>query len=228
MRRRSGLLAAALLAPALACAATGADRDFELRCQREMQPVLEVQARMATFDVSNTVSSRVLNTRSIHASVSQRTLGLTAGSARTEITFDAPGLVGGRRECVSPRIWVDLRYDPLHVYVAREFSTRSCAYRTVYEHEMQHVQLYRNQLPLLEEAVRAQLARRYGNHPLYAPAGRGLDLLAADVDNWLRPLIQAELARVEAQQVLLDTPEETFRLSHACGGEIASAVGSSI
>jgi hypothetical protein len=49
--------------------------------------------------------------------------------------------------------------------------------------------------------------------------------LAADVDNWLRPLIKSELDRVSLLQAALDSPEETFRLSHACLGEVAAAVG---
>lgn len=229
MRSLSWLLAVALLAPAAAGAATRAGEAFEVRCEREMQPVLEVDAHAADFDVSNTVSSRVLNTRDTYGGVSQMALGLTSGTARTEVVFDAPGLVdaGGRRECVSPHIWVDLRYDPLRVFVAREFNAFSCSYRTIYEHEMRHVQIYRTELPRLQQLLRAELARRYGSHPLYAAAGRGLDQLASDVDHWLRPLIKTELARIEAEQHALDSPEESFRLSHSCSGEVATTVGSS-
>jgi hypothetical protein len=88
MRSQPWLLAAALLAPAAGAADAGAA--FELRCEREMQPVFDVQARAADFDVSNTVSSQVLNTRHSYASVGQLALGLTAGTAR---------FCADRREC---------------------------------------------------------------------------------------------------------------------------------
>jgi hypothetical protein len=224
-------LAALLLlgAPAAVHAAVGADASFKLRCEREMKPVLEVRAHEIKFNTSNTVSSRVLNTRGTYANASQMLMGMTSGSTRTEITVDGPALVdrAGTRECIAPRIAVDLAYSPMEVYVAREFNIHSCPYRAVYAHEMQHVQVYRESLPQIERHVREALAARYGERPLYAAAGDGLDQLQADVDNWLRPFIKAELARVEVLQGSLDTQEETHRLSHACLGEVATAMGSS-
>lgn len=218
-----------LLLPGLARAAEAGADAFALRCQREMKPVLEVRTHEPSFIVSNNVSTRVLHTRDTYGHAGQMMLGLTSRTARTEVVFDGPALLdkGTGRECISPRIWVDLSYEPLHVYVAREFSAASCAYRAVYAHEMQHVELYRTQLPLVEQAVRAALERRYGASPLYARAGRGLDRLADDVDNWLRPLIRAELSWLAALQRDIDTPEEEFRLSHSCQGETAGVLGSS-
>ncbi len=218
-------LLAALLLPGLAMAAD----DFAARCERDMKPVIEVQAHEANFDLSSSVSSKVLNTKGSYASVNQLTLGMTSGTHRTEITVDAPGLRDGAsgRECVSPHIYVDLAYKPLQVFVAREFHQQSCAYRTVYEHEMRHVQVYRDNLPILEKKVREALVQRYGGHPMYVPAGTGIDKLQADVDDWLRPYIKGLLADVEHQQTLLDSPEEVYRLSHACLGEIERAMGSS-
>jgi hypothetical protein len=229
MLRLFALVAAALLAPGLAAASQGGD-NFELRCEREMKPVLEVRAMDSSFDINNTVSSHLLNTRYRYASVSQLALGLTDGTTRSEITFDAPGLMehGSARECVSPRIYVQLSYSPLHVFVAREFSPYSCSYRVIYAHEMQHVGIYRTEFAALRKMVQEQLVRRYGNQPLYARAGGGLPQLEHDVDGWLRPLINHELARIDALQSALDTPEESFRLSHACNGEVASLVGSSL
>lgn len=218
-----------VLQGALAQTAGARDRAFELRCQREMKPLLEVRSRETPFVVSNKVSSRVLHTRDTYGGAGQMMLGLTAATTRTEVVFDGPALLdkGAGRECIAPRIWVELSHPPLEVYVAREFNEVSCPYRAIYAHEMQHVQLYRTELPLVEQAVRGALQRRYGAGPMYAPAGHGLHLLAADIDNWLRPLIRAELARVAALQHDIDTPEEEFRLSQSCGGETASRLGSS-
>jgi hypothetical protein len=220
-------LVATLLLPCMAQA--GIDNSFEARCEREMKPVLEVRAHEASFDLSNAISSRVLNTRLTHASASQLALGMTAGTHRTEITLDGPGLrdQDGKRECMSPRIYVDLSYNPLQVFVAREFHQQSCAYRTVYAHEMLHVKLYRDNLPLIGRRVRAALEQRYGAHPIYLAAGAGLAQLEDDVDTWLRPLIRAELDALERQQALLDTPDESFRLSHSCLGEVEHEMGSS-
>lgn len=225
--RQVVVLCTTLLLPLAARASLG--DGFELRCEREMKPVLEVRAHEAQFGLSNAVPSKVLNTRVTYASSSQFTLGMTAGTSRTEIAIDAPGLhdVGGARECVSPRIFVELSYSPLQVYVAREFHEKTCAYRTVYNHEMRHVQVYRDNLPLLEQRVREALEQRYAGRPLYGKPGTGLQRVEQDVDDWLRPFIKAELADIERKQMLLDTPEESFRLSHSCLGEVESAMGSS-
>lgn len=217
-------LATLVLLPAIAGAAT-AD-GFALRCEREMQPAFEVHLRESRFDVHNEVSSRVLHTRETHGAASQLMLGLTSGTIRTEVLFDAPGLLdrGAKRECVAPRVEVDLSYDPLRVYVAREFNTYSCAYRTIYEHEMRHVEVYRTELPKVRAAIREALAQHFPG-PLYAPAGEGLQRLSAEVDDWLRPLVRLELARVADMQHEIDSPEEEFRLKEACGGEVASTLG---
>lgn len=222
-------LGLALLLPVEAGASPVAAGEFARRCERELKPVLEVTAHETQFDVHNSVSSWVLNTRSEHASTSHLLLGLTSSNVRSEILIDGPGLLdrSTARECIAPRISVDLSYNPLRVDVAREFHGNSCAYRTIYNHEMEHVRLYREQLPLVQRRLREELQRRYGNRPLFAPAGQALDRLEADVDAWLRPLIRSELGEVERLQAALDTPEESARLSQACFGEVAAAVGSS-
>lgn len=202
---------------------------FEQRCEQEMRPVIEVRARRPGFMVNNTVSARVLNTRGSGASVSNVVMGMTASSTRAEIDIDGPALVDptSGRECIAPRIRVELSYQPLDVYVAREFHPASCSYREVYAHEMQHVKIYTDNLPAIEQRVREELLARYGDRPLYALRNTGLATLDRQIDGWLRPLIKAELAKVELQQRALDSRAETERLSHLCQGEIASTMGSS-
>jgi hypothetical protein len=92
---------------------------------------------------------------------------------------------------------------------------------------MRHVSIYVDNLPRIEQVVRAELTRRYAGQPLYAPRGQGLKILNDQIDNWLRPLIRAELAKVELQQQVLDSRDEVERLSHMCQGEVATMMGSS-
>jgi hypothetical protein len=202
---------------------------FEQRCESEMRPRFEVLARLNGFAVHNTVSSRVLNTRATYAVAGQAMMGMTASSTRAEIGIDGVALTDleSGRECIAPRITVELSYQPLDVYVARELHPASCSYREVYAHEMQHVRIYRDSLPLIEQRVREELVRRYGGQPLYAPRNKGLAILHEQIDGWLRPLLKAELSRVEEKQRAVDSRAETERLSHLCQGEIASAMGSS-
>lgn len=224
---RSVLAFVAALSAAAPAWGSAGNGGFALRCESEMRPQLEVRAHPATFNVNTTISSKVLNTRSSYASVNQLLLGMTSGTTRTEILVDAPSLAAGARECVSPRVLVELSYRPIDVYVAREFNAHSCSYREVYAHEMRHVAIYREALPRLQQQVMGMLRERFGERPLYAPTGQGLARVEDYVDNVLRPFIRGELAKVELLQRQLDTPDESFRLSHACGGEVANLMGSS-
>lgn len=228
MKTLPALLAGLILMAVPLAAAAG--NSFEARCEADMKPHFVVRTFQADIRIDNTVASRVLNTRSIHAHSSQRMLGLTALQSRVEVAIDGPSLrdPGADRECVAPIIEVDLHYKPMDVFIAREFSPVSCPYRAVLEHEMQHVKIYRDNLPRIKELLEGALATRFGNAPLYARAGMGLDALTDHVDRWLRPLIQAELASVEAAQARLDTAEETSRLSAACWGDLAYRLGASL
>lgn len=202
---------------------------FEQRCQAEMRPNLEVIARHSGFVVHNTVSARVLNTRGPYASAGQAMMGMTASSTRAEVYLEGTALsdLSNGRECIAPRVTVELTYQPLDVYVARELHPASCSYREVYAHEMQHVKIYADNLPQIEQRVREELVRRHGGQPLFAPKDKGLAILNEQIDSWLRPLLKAELAKVELQQVALDSRDETERLSHLCQGELANLMGSS-
>lgn len=223
----ASLLFAMLVLPRPASAAPAAT-NFEQRCESDMLPVIAVRAQRPNFKVHNTVSARVLNTRGASSSAGQAMLGMTASSTRADIAIDGLGLtdMASGRECIAPRITVELSYQPLEVYVAREFHPASCSYREVYAHEMRHVQIYQDNLPRLEQRVRDELISRYGGRPLYAPRNKALATLSDQIDTWLRPLIEAELAQVEAQQRALDSRAETERLSHLCQGEVASLMGS--
>lgn len=211
--------------PALAAAPA---ESFEQRCEREMLPSFQVSARLPGFVVHNTVSSAALNNRGAYNVAGQIMMGMTASSTIAEIDIDGPSLTdpAGARECIAPIITVQLSYQPLNVYVAREFHPASCSYRVVYAHEMQHVRVYMDNLPRLEQLVRNELVKRYAGRPLYAPRDQGLALLQRQIDTWLRPLIKEELGKVEAQQVALDSRDETELLSHACQGELSARLGS--
>ncbi|HEU4373762.1 MAG TPA: hypothetical protein VFS02_09745 [Telluria sp.] len=194
-----------------------------------MLPSIEVHAHRPGFVVHNTVSSRVLSNRAESLSAGQLMMGMTSSNTRAEVNIDGPSLtdLASDRECVAPRIEVDLSYQPLDIYVAREFHPASCAYREVFAHELQHVKIYADHLPTIERVVREELVKRYGGRPLYAPRGAGLAKLQDQIDTWLRPLIKQELAKVELKQSALDNFAETDRLSHLCQGEVAAMMGSS-
>lgn len=182
--------------PGLAAAATSADLTFEQRCEREMKPRFEVSLSEAGHQVDNTVSSRVLHNKSVHNSSGEFMLGMTALETHTSVLFDGPALgdKASGRECVSPRISVELVVPRMSVYVAREFPPVSCSYRKVLEHEMRHVQLYREQFPQVEARVRAGLAERFRDRPLYAKHGAGLSRLSRKASGCMRRTASTAMA----------------------------------
>ena len=221
------MIAVAILALATLDAAAANVSEFERRCEKEMRPRIQISAFQADIRIDNTVGSKVLHSRAQHAYSGDQMLGMTALKSRVEIDIDGPALIdrAQARECVAPSISVTLSYHPMDVFIAREFSPVSCSYRAILEHEMQHVNRYRENLPRVEAMVREQLTKRYHDGPLYAASGMGLNVLQSDVDGWLRPMIQNALQKVEETQRELDTEEESARLSLACHGELAYNLG---
>ena len=224
---KTPFLAVALSAMASLAVAGTSGHSFEQRCEREMTPQFAVSLADNGYRIVNNVSSRVLNNRGVRRHAGQLMLGMTAIETQTSVVFDGPALghAASGRECVAPHISVQLVVPHMLVYVAREFAPESCSYRKVLEHELRHVQLYRAQFPALEARVRAGLAERFGSGPLYARHGAGLATLEKEVDQWLRPFIRREIARMEVAQAAIDTAEESHRLSSACLGELASNLG---
>lgn len=202
---------------------------FEQNCEQSMRTSIKVSAAPTSYVLINNLSTQVLKTRGTYASASHSLMGMTSSRTRIDVAIDGATLVDRAhgRECIAPKIDVELRFEPLDVYVAREFPPQSCAFREVFKHEMQHVRIYTEQLQRIEGLVRSELLNRYQGHPLYTAEGDSLRILQEQIDGWLPALLHAEMAKVELMQQRLDQADETDKLSHACMGEVASMMGSS-
>ncbi|MBW8899401.1 MAG: hypothetical protein JF619_15095 [Massilia sp.] len=184
--------------------------------------------RASGWRIDNTVSYRDLTRMKRPGVQGGYVLGLTRTESRVAIQVDGTLLASpdGRAECVLPRIAVLLYYQPIVVYVGREFEPDSCAYREILAHEMRHLKSYLDYLPKVEERVRARLGGRFAGKPLYARTGESRLLLQREIDrNWM-PYIKGEMGRVEKLQAAIDSPQEYARLSKVCQGEVQSLIGS--
>jgi hypothetical protein len=156
----------------------------------------------------------------------QYVLGLTRTESHVSIN------VGGRLlvdppsgyECIAPHIEIKLYYPPIVIYVSREFAAGSCAYEEVLTHEMRHLNAYLDYLPRAEARVRAALAQRFENKPLYARIGQAQSLLQREIDRGWMPYIKSEMSKVEGLQAAIDSPQEYARLGKVCGGEVQSLI----
>jgi hypothetical protein len=216
---------ALLAASGLASARTS----FEARCDAAARDAgATFSTRASGWRIDNTVSYRDLTRMKRPGARNGFVLGLTRTESRVAIQVDGTLLASpdGRAECVMPRIAVLLYYQPIVVYVGREFEPESCAYREILAHEMRHLKSYLDYLPKVEERVRVRLGGRFAGKPLYARTGESRKLLQREIDgNWM-PYIKGEMGRVEKLQAAIDSPQEYARLSKVCQGEVQSLIGS--
>jgi hypothetical protein len=223
--RAAALGLALLAASGLASART----TFEASCEDAARDAGATFAtRPSSWRVDNTVSYRDLTRMKRPGARNGDVLGLTRTTSHVAIQVDGTLLVSpdGRAECVLPRIAVTLYYQPIVVYVGREFAPESCAYRQILAHEMRHLKSYLDYLPKVEERARARLGGRLAGKPLYARAGEARKLLQREIDsNWM-PYISSEMSRVENMQADIDSPQEYAHVSKVCQGEVQSLIGS--
>ena len=180
------------------------------------------------YRIDNSISYRTLTQMKRPNVASGYVLGLTRTESRVSIKVDGKMLAdpGAGLECVAPRIEVALYYQPVVIYVGREFEPDTCSYREILAHEMRHLKSYMDYLPKVEERARARLGQRFVGKPLYARSGWARDVLQSEIDRAWMPYIKAEMAAVERLQAAIDSPREYARLSKVCQGEVQSLIGS--
>ena len=219
------LLVLALLCWAAAATQAATRTEFQARCEHTVGETLSVLTGTQNgFRIDNTVGFRGLTAMKGRARPGQVVLGLTRTESIVSIN------VGGRLltdpasgyECIAPHIEIKLYYPPIVVYVSREFRPGTCAYEEVLAHEMRHLNAYLDYLPKAEARVRLALARRFEDKPLYARIGQAQSLLQREIDRGWMPYIKSEMAKVEALQAAIDSPQEYARLGKVCGGEVQS------
>jgi hypothetical protein len=218
------LVLAAVLSPA-----AQARSPFQARCEAM---AAGAGATFSSHDngyrIDNSMPYRTLTGMKRPNVASGYVLGLTRTESRVSIKVDGKMLsdAGAGLECVAPRIEVTLYYQPVVIYVGREFAPGTCAYREILAHEMRHLKSYMDYLPKVEEQARARLGSRFAGKPLYAGTGRARDLLQSEIDRSWMPYIKGEMGRVEKLQAAIDSPREYARLSKVCQGEVQSLIGS--
>jgi hypothetical protein len=225
---RLPVLAVVCWAAAAAAPVQAAERTaLQARCEDTIGETLSVLTGTQNgFRIDNTVGYRALTAMKGKARPGQVVLGLTRTESIVSIN------VGGRLlsdpasgyECIAPHIQIKLYYPPIVVYVSREFRPGSCAYEEVLAHEMRHLNAYLDFLPKAEARVRAALARRFEDKPLYARIGQAQSLLQREIDRGWMPYIKTEMAKVEAVQAAIDSPQEYARLGKVCRGEVQSLI----
>jgi hypothetical protein len=201
---------------------------FQARCEDDLgKTVSLLMARQSGYSLNHDRSYKVLTQMKPPGRANAMVLGLTKTESRIEIKLAGAILQDppSGYECVAPQITVRLFYDPVVIYVGREFPAGSCSYAQILAHELRHMKVYLDHLPVVEKAVRAALANRFEGRPLYAPSGTARSALEHEINSGWLPYIRAEMAKVELQQAQIDSAQEYARLGASCNGEINTILG---
>lgn len=179
------------------------------------------------FKVSNQYTTKNLNTKSLNSFSGDFVAGLTSLESKTTIDIEGPTWQDKSKEgeCFAAKIRIRLIYQPIKVYIGSEFTEGSCIYNTILEHEMQHVNIYRESLLKIENIVKDLMEKRFAGKPIYAAKNSSKRALDNEIDEIWRPLIKSEFAKVQIQQNELDSDENLDKLSWACLGAIQSKFG---
>lgn len=221
------LLPALLLSCWIPHAAAQAGTDLRARCEDTLGSTVSVlSSRQQGYRLDHTRSYHDLTRMKGSARRNAYVLGLTHTESRVSIKVEGKMLSdpASGYECIAPRVEVLLYYLPIVVYVGREFPPGSCAYQEVLAHEMRHLNTYLDYLPKAEARVRAALAQRFQDKPLYARLGQAQALLQRELDTGWMSYIRSEMARVETLQAAIDSPQEYARLGKVCAGEVESLI----
>ncbi|MFC0350819.1 hypothetical protein [Undibacterium danionis] len=177
--------------------------------------------------VSSQYTSKNLNTKSLSSLAGDFVVGLTSLESRTVIDINGPIWEDKTKEgeCFAAKIKIQLIYLPIKVFVGSEFKEGSCSYNTILEHEMLHVQLYKDSLATIEKIIKDLMERRFAGKPIYAEKNSARHMLENEIDEVWRPLIKSEFAKVQIQQNELDSEENISKVTWSCLGEIQSKFG---
>jgi hypothetical protein len=150
-------------------------------------------------------------------------LGLTRPvlRVRTQWSFDGLEDSTGRRTCMRPSLDMRLLYDPVTVFIGREFAADECSYRFILAHETRHVAVHVRQLENTVALLQSRLQQRMGGDVHYGTRAELERKFRTEIENYWMPRAQRELANVRREHAAIDTREEYARANTACDGRIA-------
>lgn len=199
-------------------------REFIDECERRLPPG-RVQVRTAPVEpvVDKTLSYHELTRMAGEDAGYRWVLGLTRPALRVEAKWGFTSLQDRRtgQSCIRPALQMTLRYQPVLVYVGREFVEDACAFDFVYAHEMRHVDVHVRRLREVSLQLQSELQNRLAGS---THIGQRDDLerrLKAEIGNYWVPRAERDLKDVRRQHAAIDTPEEYARAQTACDGRVA-------
>lgn len=193
-------------------------------CDQLPKPSVTIKRIEVPVTYNTEYSYRALNNIAAELSRPGRhVLGLTRGNATVSFASNTPSIIDsrGRWECASPQITLSYGFNPMTVYVAREFPRGSCAYKEIHDHEMRHVETYRAHIISIEKELRDTLNARFAAEAVWrGQIGQANRLIQQEFDTRWAPYVQQLIKRADEAQARIDSTAEYERVTNACEGEI--------
>lgn len=227
MIRAWGLLVPVLLllgcATSVVAPSARARSAFESQCESRVPPgQVSVTAIPMDPRIDTTVSYKDLTQRAGKEGYVW-VLGLTQPTLRVQAKWGFTGLTEQRtgRACIRPTLKMVLRYDPVTVYIGREFLDDSCAYAFIFRHEMRHVAVHVRKLREVSDRLQRDLSTHVGTALHYGTRSSLEKRLRTEIDAHWMPRAERDLKDVRREHEAIDSPEEYAQARTVCGGSIA-------
>jgi hypothetical protein len=194
---------------------------FETRCTRLPASRVDVTAGDVAPRQDFSLSWQSLTRLAEDDPDAHRTFGLTRTSFSEDAHIDIKGLqdTGSHRACSRPQVHVELRMSPMTVYVASELRGDACREAAVLEHEMKHVEVYRQHLQSAAAELGRTLPTLFGQRVFQAsdPALSEQEMRGM-LEEFLHAFMQDSARQLKQLQDGVDSAAEYDRVGRACGG----------
>lgn len=202
----------------------GDEREFEQVCANRLPPgrvsvtALPLQPRV---DVS--LSYLDLTRMAGREGGSRWVLGLTRPVLRMQARWEFSSLrdPDAGRVCSRPSLQLLIQYDPVQVYVGREFADDACAREFILAHELRHVEVHARRLREVALRLQSEL-QGWLTGGVYLESRERLQVR---LETGLRSLwlkrAERSLLDLKREHEAVDSADEQARALGACDGRIA-------
>lgn len=209
--------------PAAIAARPAPSPSFVRACEAGLKPgMVSVEGAPMAARIDTSRSYRDL-TRMASKEEAVWVLGLTRPVLRVETEWGFQGLAdpGSSLVCMRPSLRMRLRYDPVTVFIGREFVGDPCSYEFILAHEQRHVAVHVRQLERTVGLLRDQLQRRLGGEIHYGSRADLEQRFKGEIQSYWIPRAEQALKDVRRQHEAIDTPQEYARAGSVCDARIA-------
>jgi hypothetical protein len=197
-------------------------KTFEQRCEETLtssKVLVDVTGSSTIFDYTKSVAELT----ALAENHSSNTLGLTISKPTVTFVWAMHVLEDDKtkRTCMRPQFRFLVSTGAQQVYVGKEFTQGSCAFKEIFEHEITHVEINKRIASEVAAETQKFVSESIGNRVIYGQNRQELEGYIKDaIDNHWLPHVAAQFKQREVAHDAIDNNAEYARVSNSCNGEI--------